>query len=163
MKQIFESENISYVQVSILLVKDYLAMVNDMENVEKYLGGAHEPFTQEQEIEWVRKKLENKEQVFSMIVKGSGRFIGNAELVDIRDSAAEFGIAVTAAMQDRGYGTEAVKAVTDYGMKVLGLDRITLKVHPNNSRAIHVYEKCGFEEYHRTDDHIYMKKDRNEG
>ena len=33
MKQIFESDNISFVEVSELLAKDYLVMVNDVEHV----------------------------------------------------------------------------------------------------------------------------------
>ena len=52
LKQVFESERIRFVEVSELLVKDYLVMVNDMEHVEKYLGGSHEHYNEEQEISW---------------------------------------------------------------------------------------------------------------
>ena len=38
MKQIFESKNICFVEVSELLVKEYLAMVNDIENVARLIG-----------------------------------------------------------------------------------------------------------------------------
>ena len=158
MKQIFESERIRFVDVSELLVKDYLAMVNDIENVEKYLGGAHEPFTEEQELAWVREKLENNALVFSMIEKSSGQFIGNVELMDVKDREGELGIAITARKQNMGFGTEAVLALAGYGMERLGLERVRLRVHPENARAIHVYEKCGFREYQRTDRHICMEK-----
>ena len=60
-------------------------------------------------------------------------------------------------MQDKGYGTEAVSAMVRYGMDTLGLRRIFLKVFPDNARAIHVYEKCGFREYDRTDDDVFME------
>ena len=63
MKQIFASERIRFVEVSELLVKDYLVMVNDMERVERFLGGAHEPYTEEQELAWVRKKREEKREM----------------------------------------------------------------------------------------------------
>ncbi len=157
MKQIFESENICFVEVSELLVKDYLLMVNDIERVEKYIGGWHEPFTEEKEIRWVKKKQEEKAPVFSMLEKISGRFIGNVELMDVADGAGELGIAVTGEMQDRGYGTEAVLAVTEYGMKQLKLHRVFLRTNPDNRRAIHVYEKCGFREYDRTAEHVFME------
>ena len=157
MRQIFESENICFVEVSELLVKDYLLMVNDIERVEKYIGGWHEPFTEEKEIRWVKKKQEEKAPVFSMLEKISGRFIGNVELMDVADGAGELGIAVTGEMQDRGYGTEAVLAVTEYGMKQLKLHRVFLRTNPDNRRAIHVYEKCGFREYDRTAEHVFME------
>ena len=158
MKQIFESERISFVEVSECLVKDYLAMVNDIEHVDRFIGGTHDPYTEAQEIDWVRQKLEDQAQVFSMIEKDSGRFIGNIELMDVDGSAGELGIAITAKMQDRGYGTEAVAALTAYAMKHLGLNRIFLRTNPDNARAIRVYEKCGFREYRRTDGHVYMER-----
>ena len=71
MKQIFESDRIRFVEVSALLIKDYLVMVNDIEHVGSFIGGWHEPFTEEQEIKWVREKLEAKAPVFSMLEKES--------------------------------------------------------------------------------------------
>ena len=160
MKQLFESERIRFVEVSELLVADYLIMVNDIENVERFIGSVHEPFTEEQEIRWVRKKLEEKAQVFSMLEKHSGAFIGNIELMDVNDGFAELGIALTAKMQNKGYGTEAVSALTAYGLDRLGLERIFLRTNPANTRAIRVYEKCGFREYDRTDEHVFMELTR---
>ena len=157
MKQIFASERISFVEVSESLIEDYLIMVNDIEHVDRFIGGWHAPYTEEKEREWVRKKLEEKVPVFSMIEKASGSFIGNIELMDVADSVGELGIAITAAKQDRGYGTEAVAALTDYGMHRLGLKRIFLRTNPANARAIRVYEKCGFREYDRTEDHVFME------
>ena len=158
MKQVFESDRIRFVEVSELLVPDYLVMVNDVEHVDRFIGGWHEPFTEEQEIRWVREKLREKAPVFSMIDRESGRFIGNIELMDVSASAGELGIAVTADQQDRGYGTEAVSAMTKYGMERLGLKRIYLRTNPDNARAIRVYEKCGFREYGRTETYVYMER-----
>ena len=156
MKQIFESEHIRFVEVSEQLVGDYLAMVNDYEHVNRFIGGKHKTYTAEQEIEWVERKLEEKACVFSMIEKKGGDFIGNIELMDVSGSSAELGIAITAAKQDRGYGTEAVRALVNYGLDTLGLERIFLRTNPDNARAIHVYEKCGFREYDRTEEHVSM-------
>lgn len=157
MKQIFESERISFVEVSENLIGDYLIMVNDVENVRRFIGGKQEPYTAEQEISWVRGKLENKEPVFSMIEKESGDFIGNIELMDVTGPEGELGIAITAKKQNKGFGTEAILALISYGMVQLGLQRITLRTRFFNSRAIHVYEKCGFREYGRTEDHLCME------
>jgi RimJ/RimL family protein N-acetyltransferase len=45
----------------------------------------------------------------------------------------------------------------EYGFEVLGLTRIFLKVYPENERAFHVYQKCVFVEYDRTDEDIFME------
>ena len=160
MKQIFESDNISFVEVSECLVNDYLTMVNDYENVNRFIGGKHKSYTAEQERKWVQEKLEEKAFVFSMLEKKSGEFIGNIELMDVNNSVGELGIAITASKQNAGYGTEAVSSITEYGFRQLGLKRVFLRTNPQNSRAIHVYQKCGFKEFDRTDEHIYMEFNR---
>ena len=157
MKQVFESERIRFVEVSESLIRDYLIMVNDFEHVDRFIGGRHETYTEEMEVRWVRKKLAEKAPVFSMIEKQSGAFIGNIELMDISDSAGELGIAITAGKQDQGYGTEAVAAITAFGRDRLGLKRIVLRTRVDNARAIRVYEKCGFREYDRREDHVCME------
>ena len=157
MTTVFTSENIRFVQVSEELVPDYLAMVNDWERVGKLIGSRRDPIPEEKERRWVQKKLAEEAVLFSMLEKDTGAFIGNIELMDVADGAGELGIAVTAAMQDRGYGTEAVRAMVEYGMDTLGLNRVFLKVFPDNARAIRVYEKCGFREYDRTDEKVFME------
>jgi len=161
MKQIFESERLSFVEVSEALVPDYLAMVNDYEHVNKFIGGAYggsaHTYTEEDEIRWVREKLEEKAPVFSIVEKSSGEFIGNIELMDVTGTEAELGIALTAAKQDQGFGTEAVTALLRYGFEELGLRRITLRTRLFNERAQHVYLICGFRETARDDTHIFME------
>lgn len=157
MKQIFESENIRYVEISEHLLDDYLAMVNDIENVARFIGDRTEAIPAEKELKWIRSKLEEKAPVFSMIEKAGGGFIGNIELMDSDGCKGELGIAITTKKQNMGFGTEAVLAATRYAMDHLGLDRVFLKVFPDNGRAIHVYEKCGFREYDRTDRDVFME------
>ena len=157
MKRVFSSEHIDFVEVSEQLIGDYLAMVNDYENVQRFIGDRTEPYTEEQEVRWVSGKLEEKAPVFSMLERESGAFIGNIELMDVKDGVGELGIAVTAAMQDRGFGTEAVRAITEYGLERLGLHRVFLRTSPENARAIHVYTKCGFRTYDRTEKHVCME------
>ncbi len=157
MNQVFESSRISFVEVSELLVNDYLDMVNDYENINRFIGGKQKTYTAEQERKWVQKKLAEKALVFSMLEKKSGEFIGNIELMDVNNSVGELGIAITAAKQNTGYGTEAVSAITEYGTRQLGLNRVFLRTNPQNTRAIHVYQTCGFKEYDRTDEHVYME------
>ncbi|MBR5379814.1 MAG: GNAT family N-acetyltransferase [Clostridia bacterium] len=157
METVFESDSIRYVRVTEELVKDYLAMVNDIQRVARFIGDRTEAIPEDKELSWIRGKREENAFLFSMIEKKSGAFIGNIELMDVKDGTGELGIAVTGDKQDLGYGQEAVRAMTAYGFDSLGLARIFLKVYPNNARAIHVYEKCGFREYDCTEKDIFME------
>lgn len=157
MKQIFESENISFVEITEELIDDYLTMVNDIENVGRYIGERTEPLTMEQEREWVQKKIREKGPYFSMIEKKSGDFIGNIEFMDVHDGIGELGIAITAAKQNMGYGKEAIRTLVDYGKNVLKLKRMFLKAFPYNARALHVYKECGFVEYDHNGTDIFME------
>ena len=157
MKQVFSTENISFVRVSEELVPDYLAMVNDYDRVGRLLGRGRDPISAEQDRWWVQQKLAEGAPVFSMLEKATGAFIGNIELMDVADGAGELGVAITAARQEQGYGSEAIPAFVRYAMDELGLSRVYLKAFPFNARAIHVYEKCGFREYDRTEDDVFME------
>ena len=132
-------------------------MINDNENVNRFISKRGKKITEEEEVVWVRKKLEEKALIFSMIEKKTGDFIGNTELMDGNDTVRELGIAITAKKQNKGYGTEAVAALLKYGFETLGLQKIVLRAKPDNARAIHVYNKCGFREYDRNGEHVYME------
>ncbi|MGB4722593.1 MAG: GNAT family protein, partial [Defluviitoga tunisiensis] len=44
----------------------------------------------------------------------------------------------------KGYGTEAMELLLDYGFNALNLQNIMLEVFDYNKRAIKAYEKVGF-------------------
>ena len=157
MDKVFESENIIYVRPSFDLVPDYLEMVNDIENVAKFIGDRREPLTEEQEIDYIKDKMDNKATMFSMLEKTTGKFIGNVEFFNRVFTEAEWGIVITFSMQNKGYGKEALKRSVQYGFDELGLTRIYLGVYADNPRAIHVYESCGFKEYDRNSVDVFME------
>ena len=161
MNVIFESEHILYVQPSFDLIPDYLEMVYDIELVARFIGERREPYTEEEERSYMQNKLDQHAAMFSMLEKESRRFIGNIEFMNRQGDEAEWGIVMTHKMQDRGYGTEALKRSVEYGFAELGLRRIHLAVYADNARAIHVYEKCGFREYDRNDADIFMETVRD--
>lgn len=140
---VFESENIYYVKLDEKLVNDYLAMVNDP-NVANKISHKIRTYTYEQELEWVKSKLEENAICFSMIEKTTGEYIGNIEIMEIKDNIGELGISITASKQDKHYGTESIKALIKYAYEELNLDGMELNVYATNPRAIHCYEKVGF-------------------
>ncbi len=75
------------------------------------------------------------------------RSIGEALLfgIDRAHGSAELGIFIgEPAEWGKGYGTDAVTALVDFGFGELRLERIFLNVWTENARAIRAYEKAGF-------------------
>ena len=55
----------------------------------------------------------------------------------------------------KGYGTEAVRLILNYGFMTLNLHNIMLTVHADNSAAIACYKKVGFREEGRLREWVY--------
>ena len=157
MNVIFESENIIYVRPSFDLVPQYLEMVNDIENVAKFIGERRTLLTEQDEIDYIKDKMDKDATMFSMLENDTREFIGNIEFFNRVDDEAEWGIVITSKMQNKGYGKEALRRSVEYGFNELDLNRIYLEVYANNPRAIHIYENCGFKEYDRTDVDVFME------
>ena len=51
----------------------------------------------------------------------------------------------SAAERSRGYGQAMVRAVLAVGFEQLGLQRLGLGVYDFNDKALHCYERCGFQ------------------
>ena len=157
MNKVFESERIDFIEPTLDLVPEYLVMVNDIENVAKYINDRREPYTEQEEIEYMKEKIEGPDIMFSMLEKETRKFIGNTSFFNIDGDEAEWGIVMTASMQNKGYGTEALKRMIEYGFSECGFRRIYLGVYVDNPRAIHVYEQCGFKEFDRTEVDVFME------
>lgn len=73
--------------------------------------------------------------------------VGLVELVEINHihRRAEFQIIIDPAYQGRGYASAAAKLAMDYGFSVLNLYKLYLIVDKENTKAIHIYAKLGFE------------------
>lgn len=140
---ILKSDNIDYVELSKDLIDDYLEMVNNPD-IAKMITKKVRVFTYEQELEWVKEKLDENACIFSMIEKITSEYIGNIEIMNINNNIGEIGICITASKQDKHYGTEAMKRIVEYGFNELNLDCLELNVYSTNTRAIHCYEKVGF-------------------
>lgn len=143
MKSVFESEKINYIHVSLDLIDDYLVMVNDKE-IQRCISNNERVYSREDEVNWIKSKLEDKAYVFSMISKEDGSYIGNVELMDVENGSAEVGLCITMGMQNKHYGTEALKRIIEYAFKDVGLNTLTAVVFSNNVRSLHNVEKIGF-------------------
>ena len=67
--------------------------------------------------------------------------------IDNLNQTAEVGIFIgNKNYWDKGYGTEALNLLLDYGFNALNLYNVMLKVYSCNKRAIRSYEKAGFKQ-----------------
>ncbi|MBL8966338.1 MAG: GNAT family N-acetyltransferase [Spirochaetaceae bacterium] len=78
--------------------------------------------------------------------KEDDRFIGSCGLSDFDEEArrAEIGYDLLPREWGKGFMSEAVAAVLDYGFGAMGLNRIEAFITPGNAASVRVLEKNGF-------------------
>jgi RimJ/RimL family protein N-acetyltransferase len=84
---------------------------------------------------------------YSIIDMQKDELIGSCGFLDIDyvNQTAETGICIgNKNYWDKGYGTEALSLLIDFGFKALNFHNIMLRVYEFNKRAIRCYEKIGF-------------------
>jgi RimJ/RimL family protein N-acetyltransferase len=108
------------------------------------------PMSLAAEERWFDRMLESQGREihhFVICLLADDRAIGTVGLhdVDLRHGTAEFGIAIGEKGEwGRGYGTDATRAICDFGFAELRLERIGLFVYADNPRGRRAYEKAGF-------------------
>lgn len=129
-------------------IDDFVRWFNDRETV-RFLS-FRGPMGRAAEERWFDGMLERqgkRDYHFVICLRTDGRAIGTAGLheVDLEAGSAAFGISI-GAEDDRGkgYGTDALNAIADFGFGSLRLERLWLDVFAPNARAIRSYEKAGF-------------------
>ena len=113
----------------------YAEWLNDFRTTD-YLGKSGKIMTLEKEREYLETHIDDEvigtvgiENIDHLNKRGTlGIFIGDVE------------------EREKGYGTEAINLILDYGFNYLNLNNIKLDVVEFNERAIACYKKCGFKE-----------------
>lgn len=107
----------------------------------------------EAEEVWYERIAAGKDIVYLAIYeKSTMRPIGGVNLhnINAKNRSAEFGIMIGEKdLRGRGFGTEAVKLMCDYGFNALGLNSIMLLTYEWNIAGQKAYEKAGFKEIGR--------------
>ena len=122
------------------------ALVNN-EEIHPFLG-VYWPLNGVAERAWLEGLYANREKFpFGIALQEGDRLIGSCELRlgPAAHRTADLGIGIgESGFQGKGYGSEAIGLLLEYGFGTLNLNRIELKVYGNNARGIRCYEKCGF-------------------
>lgn len=122
------------------------------------------PITDLLEKEWFNHILidkSNRNIYFGIEQKQNSKLIGIIFLTQINwiSKNCYLGILIgDNSNRGKGYGTEAVKLITDYAFNVLNLNKITLEVVDQND-AIKLYNKLGFHSEGLLKNHYYFNND----
>jgi len=132
--------------ISIEDVPTYCEWLNDLE-----VAGNLVIFDQQLGIAREKAILEdvmkNDAKMFAVVDSATDNLIGNGSIFNInqRNKKAELGIFIgDKTYWSKGYGSDAVKLLLDFGFNILNLNNIMLEVFSFNKRAISAYKKVGF-------------------
>jgi len=130
----------------------YAKWMNDIE-ITRWLGSYSSVFSLPAERAWLEGAVKDTNNYqFAIVLRDGNRLIGNIGLMDLnqRCRKATLGIFLGEAEdRSKGYGSEAIRLLVDYGFRWLNLRNIDLHVHSENARAVACYKKAGFREYGR--------------
>lgn len=91
----------------------------------------------------------NQENVFGITLKETGKLFGTIGLIPDpkrqNEQTRMIGYAIGEAYWGKGFTTEAVRALLDFGFEELKLDLISAYCYPFNLRSKRVLEKNGFQ------------------
>jgi methionyl-tRNA formyltransferase/L-amino acid N-acyltransferase YncA len=107
------------------------------------------PVSESDHESWIERMMTKRSDLVIFVIEEtvSEKAIGTCQLLNINwiHRSAELQIRIgDSANQGKGYGTEAVRLLCEFGFTDLNLHRIYLHVFAANRRAIRAYEKCHF-------------------
>lgn len=118
----------------------------DFKNPTEDLNLGH---SEEKANDWFEEiqKLQGKRNVRLGIFLNDGKVIGDVALQDINQSNRNCSVGIGISKLEyrgRGYGSQAVMLMLNYGFRYLGLERISANTLDVNIGAQKALEKCGF-------------------
>ena len=131
-------------------VEIFTEWMNDF-YITDYTGRSYRTVTLQEEKEYLEKVDKNK-NTFAIVDSKTDEMIGTIGLhsIDNINRTATIGIFIgNKDYWSKGYGTEAIQLILDFGFNYLNLKNIDLALMEFNVRALKCYEKCGFKEIGR--------------
>jgi ribosomal-protein-alanine N-acetyltransferase len=157
---VLETERLILRQIKIEDAEPYYILRSD-ERVAKY-SNRENPASVEIMREMIRTLDEgissNEKIAWAVTKKEDGQFMGTLAFhkTDRKHHRAEIGYQLMFEHWNKGYISEALKAVIDYGFTVMKLHTIEARVNENNAVSIHLLKKNGFvKEGHFREDFFY--------
>lgn len=117
---------------------------NDNKIMSYWFEEPYESFAELQDL--FEKHIHNQSERRFILMDGQ-QIVGLVELVEINliHRNAEFQIIIDPQSQGKGYASTATKLAIAYAFNILNLHKVYLLVDKNNEKAIHIYQKTGFQ------------------
>ena len=122
--------------------------------VDKKLSGTA-PQSYEKHIEYINRVQEKTRYIY--VAYAENFMVGYSQIYDITENHVEVGFVIHPNYQGKGYGKEIVLKTIEKAKEQFTEKKIILYVLINNPKAIHIYEKLGFEKKGTKDDTFYME------
>ena len=106
------------------------------------------PQTYEQTAQYLDGLLSGSNPGVHLVIADlmSGDYLGQCDLMKITTYSRKASLAIVLGPehQGQGHGAEAIRLLLELAFDHLNLNRVQLRVHAGNARALRCYEKCGF-------------------
>ena len=151
MKKYFKKivgENVFLSPVSMDDKETFVEWMNDFGNTD-FTCRSDMLVTMESEQKWLEDATSGDKYIFAIVNLENEKLLGVVELMHVRypERSATIGIFIGKSTErSKGFGSEALRLVVEYGFKYLNLHSINLNVLEANPRAKKCYEKVGFKE-----------------
>ncbi|MNV26265.1 Spermidine N(1)-acetyltransferase [compost metagenome] len=144
--RLLEGEQVYLRPISLEDTELYFRTLFDPET--RRLTGTARSFNREFIAGYIERKSQDQSGLLLLIaLRENDAAIGDIALqdMDALSRSANIRIAINdAEHQGKGYGSEALRLMLDYGFGICNLHRIELNVYAYNERAQRCYEKVGF-------------------
>lgn len=140
-------------------IEKFTEWMNDFQ-VTDYIGRTSQITTYSSEKEYLENAEKNTDKrTFNIVNLEDNKLIGTIGLEHIHwvERSAVLGIFIgDKDFRSKGYGTEAIKLLLEYGFKYLNLHSIRLDLLSVNERAHKCYLKCGFKDTGASREEIFI-------
>ncbi len=127
--------------------KDYVSWLNDPE-VNIFLESRFVKHSLESVREYVKNTLyDDKVYMFGIFLSNDSRYVGNIKLgpINLHHKRAEIGLMIgDKSSWGKGIGTEAIKAITQFGFNKLNLLKLGAGMYESNVFSKKSFEKIGY-------------------
>ena len=142
-----ETERLILRKIAISDADDMFAYSRDTELTRYLLWDAHpDPLYTEHYVRYLQERYAVGDFYdFAVVSKALGSMIGTVGFTsfDLPNRSAEIGYVISPTHQGKGYATEAVKKILDFGFQKCELERISAVCMRGNHASLRVMEKCG--------------------
>lgn len=133
------------------------------ENVMKYYGmfPIEEMHQAERLVRTFRDGFDDQKSIrWAITLKATGEFLGTCGFhnMQLRSYRAEIGYEIGEKHWNRGYVTEAINAMLEFGFGIMNLNRIEALVYPENTSSHRALEKLGFKEEGLLREYAYFRE-----